>query len=198
VVSACQSNEVSKLDALLQESPLRKLDNPGCDNDNHNNNNNEDDNHDHDHDENCNNNMTSNNRSLTTPHLEFLLPNSIAKNRSQLERGKEARQRLANYVLTTDVPIAFSPLRTGRTALHTACFHGDLPFMQLVLEKLATYEDTDSLLPESYLNITCDDSGWAPIHYAALSGSTEMLEVLLAGGCDVNVITDDTHTWRER
>jgi ankyrin repeat protein len=189
VVSACQSNEVSKLDALLQESPLRKL--PG-DNDNNSNNNSEDDNDD----ENCN--MTSKNRSLTTPHLEFLLPNSIAKNRSQLERGKEARQRLANYVLTTDVPIAFSPLRTGRTALHTACFHGDLPFMQLVLEKLATYEDTDSLLPESHLNITCDDSGWAPIHYAALSGSTEMLEVLLAGGCDVSVITDDTHTWRER
>ena len=137
-------------------------------------------------------------RSLIIPHLEFLLPNSIAKNRSQLERGKEARKRLASYILSTDIPIAFTPLRTGRPALHTACFNGDLHFVQLVLEKLSCYDNSDDLLPESYLNTTCGDSGWAPIHYAALSGSTEILECLLAGGCNVTTITDDTHTWRER
>ena len=169
VVSACQSNEVSKLESLLQESPLRKL--PDED---------------------------KINRSSVIPHLEFLLPNSIAKNRSLLERGKEARLRLATYILTTDVPIAFSSLRTGRNALHTACFHGDVQFVQAVLDKLNSYDDTDSFLPDSCLNATCNDSGWAPLHYAAVSGSTEVFEALLAGGCDISTITDDTHTWRER
>ena len=186
VVSACQSNEVGKLDALLQESPLLKL-TPEEER------------------------VAVSTRTLILPHLEFLLPNSVAKNRSQLERGKEARQRLADYILSTDLPIAFSPLRSGRTALHTACFHGDLQFVQLVLEKVSSYRqndddnldddndgDDDKLLPESYLNITCADSGWSPLHYAVVSGSTDVLETLLAAGCDTSTITDDTHTWRDR
>jgi hypothetical protein len=169
VVSACQSNEVSKLDALLQESPLRKAPDE-----------------------------ETVARSLILPHLEFLLPNSVAKNFSQLERGQEARKRLAEYVLSSDVPIVFKPLRSGRTALHTACFHGDIQFLRLALDRVESYEDTESLMPESYLNLTCDDSGWSPLHYAAVSGSKEVLETLLAAGCDTSTITDVTHTWRER
>lgn len=180
VVSACQSNEVSKLESLLQESPLLKL-TP---------------------EEEKVNNIPS--RSLITPHLEFLLPNSVAKNRAQLERGKEARQKLAEYILTIDLPIVFTPLRSGRTAMHTACFHGDVPFLKLLLDRVKKYqesssssEEESSSIPESYLNITCDDSGWSPLHYAVASGSTEILELLLEAGCDTSTITDDTHTWRK-
>jgi hypothetical protein len=193
VVSACQSNEIAKLEALLQESPLRKQQNQSysqslevlgastssiAEQDNPN-----------------EGQLT---RSLIAPHLEFLLPNSIAKSRAQLNRGQEARELLASYILTSDIPIAFTPLRNGRTALHTACFLGDVHFVQLVLDKVATYEDSECLLPESYLNTTCEDSGWSPLHYAALSGSLAVVEALLCGGCKVDTITDDTHTWRIR
>jgi hypothetical protein len=182
VVSACQSGELSKLDSLLQESPLLRKQQPMYDT----------------------TMITTEELRLTRssiiPHLEFMLPNIIAKNRAQLERGKETRHRLATYIISTDLPIAFTPLRSGRSALHAACFHGDLPFVQLVLDKLTEYDDTHSysVLPESCLNGTCDDSGWAPLHYAAVSGSTDVLELLLANGCDVTTMTDDTHTWRER
>ena len=172
VISACQSNEVSKLEALIQESPLRS--NKATDDE------------------------ETVTRSSLLPHLEFLLPNAVAKNRSLLERGKDARKRLTEYILTLDVPIVLSPLRSGRTALHNACFHGDIQFVRLVLDKVATYEDTESLIPDSYLNITCDDSGWSPLHYAVISGSAEVLETMLAAGCDISTVTDDTHTWRKR
>jgi ankyrin repeat protein len=191
VVSACQSGELSKLDSLLQESPLLRKQQPMYPS--------------------SSPDTTTTTTTATTeelrltrssivPHLEFMLPNIIAKNRAQLERGKETRHRLATYILSADVPIAFTPLRSGRSALHAACFHGDLPFVQLVLEKVTEYDDTHSysVLPESCLNGTCDDSGWAPLHYAAVSGSTDVLELLLANGCDVTTMTDDTHTWRER
>ena len=174
VVSACQSNEVTKLEALLQESPLRKQQHHG---------------------------QTDQAKSIAlevATHLEFLLPNSIAKNRASLERGCEARERLADYILSFDVPIAFTPMRNGRTPLHAACFVGDVPFVKLVLEKVVTYDDKDAQLPESYLDVTCEESGWSPLHYAAVSGSQTMLETLLAGGCNVATVTDDTHTWRIR
>ena len=193
VVSACQSNEVSKLEALLHESPLRKQQQHA-----------QSDSAAGGTSESAGVSSTDGAvsdavlRSLIIPHLEFLLPNSIAKNRASLGRGCEARERLANYILSTDVPIAFTPLRNGRTALHTACFVGDAQFVRLVLEKMVTYVDKDSLLPESYLDTTCEDSGWAPLHYAAVSGSHAILETLLAGGCNTSVVTDDSHTWRIR
>eukprot|EP00980_Cylindrotheca_fusiformis_P007251 scaffold1525_cov142-Cylindrotheca_fusiformis.AAC.51 len=169
VVSACQSNEISKLEALLLESPLHKTP---------------------DEEEAA--------RSVILPHLEFLLPNCVAKNVSQLERGKEARKRLAEYVLSSDVPVVFKPLRSGRAALHTACFHGDVQFLRLVLDSVTTLEDTEALAPKSCLNLRCCESGWTPLHYAAVSGSKEVLETLLAAGCDTAAVTDDTHTWRKR
>jgi hypothetical protein len=180
VVSACQSNETTKLDGLLQESPLRKL----MDDDNKS-------------EDQTNRKKVS--TSCIIPHLEFLLPNSVAKNRAQVERGIEARLRLAEYVLQTELLLAFKPLRTGRTAIHTACFHGDVKFLQLLLDKIESYEpkEGENPLPSSVLNMTCDESGWTPLHYAAVSGSSEILELLLAKGSDLSTRTDVTHTWRE-
>eukprot|EP00533_Pseudo-nitzschia_delicatissima_P009248 CAMPEP_0116090636 /NCGR_PEP_ID=MMETSP0327-20121206/7077_1 /TAXON_ID=44447 /ORGANISM="Pseudo-nitzschia delicatissima, Strain B596" /LENGTH=1228 /DNA_ID=CAMNT_0003581933 /DNA_START=252 /DNA_END=3938 /DNA_ORIENTATION=+ len=175
VVSACQSNEIMKLDGLLQDSPLRKLM------------------------EEDNNINKTDGTDCIIPHLEFLLPNSVAKNRAQVERGIDARLRLAEYILENELSLAFKPLRTGRTALHTACFHGDVRFLQLLFDKIETYEPTEgqNSLPEPVLNLTCDESGWSPLHYASLSGSSEIMELLLAKGCDLSTRTDVTHTWRE-
>jgi hypothetical protein len=181
VVSACQSGELPKLDALLQESPLDGK--PSSDEE------------------------ESIDTSALLPHLEFLLPSSIAKNRTHLERGKETRHRLASYILSLELRLAFVRLRSGRTALHTACFQGDLPFVELVLEHLEKFLEEQRArtnasgvqrLSRDDLNGTCSDSGWTPLHYAAVSGSTDVLEVLLRAGCDIHQATNDTHTWRGR
>jgi hypothetical protein len=192
VVSACQSNEITKLDGLLQESPLRKVteDEDDTNDKSYNNNNN-------------NNGKTTNGNHLSTsciiPHLEFLLPNSVAKNRAHVERGIEARLRLADYVLHSELSLAFQPLRTGRTALHTACFHGDVRFLQLLFDKIESCEPTEgeTSIPSSFLNLTCGESGWSPLHYASISGSSETMELLLAKGSELSTRTDVTHTWRE-
>lgn len=175
VVSACQSNEIIKLDGLLQDSPLRKL-----------------------MEEDNNMNKTSGTACII-PHLEFLLPNSVAKNRAQIERGIDARLRLAEYVLQTELSLAFKPLRTGRTAFHTASFYGDIRFLHLLFDKIEAHEpkELQNSLPGSFLNLTCDESGWSPLHYASVSGSPEIMELLLAKGCDLSTRTDVTHTWRE-
>jgi len=175
VVSACQSNEITKLDGLLQETPLRKL-------------------MEEDNDE-----AGRISTSSIISHLEFLLPNSVAKNRAHVERGIEARLRLAEYVLRTELLLTFKPLRSGRTALHTACFHGDVRFLQLLFDKVDSYEpkEGNDPLPESFLNLTCDESGWSPLHYAAVSGSSEVMELLLEKGSTLSTLTDVTHTWKE-
>lgn len=159
VVSAVQSNEVTRVEALVAESPLRQKE--------------EDE--------------------IITPHLEFLLPNIVAKNRQQAERGKEARTVLAKYIFQASLPVVFTPLRTGRSALHTACFFGEIEFVRQVVDGASQKE---SVVPPSFLNTTCQDSGWSPLHYAVVSGSDDVMETLLAGGCDVKTRTNDTHTWR--
>jgi hypothetical protein len=175
VVSACQANEVTKLESLLQESPLDKVQKVG---------------------DNQAENLSA---SVITSHLEFLLPNSVAKNRAHADRGVEARSRLAEFILDMKLLLAFKPLRTGRTAFHTACFYGDVRFVELLFEKMKSYtpDENSSMRPESLLNMTCDESGWSPVHYAAVSGSSEVLELLLEQGCDVSIVTDVTHTWKE-
>ena len=62
--------------------------------------------------------------------------------------------------------------------------------MQLLLDKL----DDDKEKNASYLDARCNDAGWAPIHYAVMSGSLETLELLLAAGCAVQTTTDETRT----
>lgn len=182
VVSACQSNEVQKLKTLLEESPLTSH---------------------------ATSVATGNaidgtpppmmTMATMTPHLEFLLPHTIAKNRALAERGNEARTQLAHYVMNANLPLVFTtPLRTGRTALHTACLYGELDFVQHALARAQTWtqEGELSALPRTYLSTACQESGFAPIHYAVLSGSKVVLEVLLKAGADERTKSADTHTWK--
>jgi ankyrin repeat protein len=159
VVSACHSNEVSKLKGVLSESPLRDDDD-----------------------------FTS----LVEPHLQFLLPNCFAKNRSLVEKGKEARAALLGYILYRSVPIVFEPLRNGRSAFHTACFYGDISTVKQIVDEAKPCGGAAVTI----LNSLCQDSGWSPLHYAVLSGSLQVMENLLANGGDPKTLTKDTYTWR--
>ena len=190
VVVACQSNEVEKLVALLEESPLTLLNNTngmsaavGVDAD------------------------AAPIMTIATiiPHLEFLLPHTVAKNRASAERGNDARTKLAHFLMNTYLPMVFTtPLRTGRTAMHTACLHGELDFVQhaLTLAKIWEAQQGESnlaaVLPPNYLQLSCQESGFAPIHYAVLSGVKPVLEALLEAGADVKLKSSDTHTWKSR
>lgn len=180
VVSACQSNEVDKLTTLIDESPLTtasagdEIDGAAPPM------------------------MTM---ATMTPHLEFLLPHTVAKNRTLAERGNEARTKLAHYLMDTNLPLVFTtPLRTGRTALHTACLYGELDFVQHALTRAQTWtqEGELSALPSNYLSAACQESGFAPMHYAVLSGSKAVLETLLKIGANVRTKSVDTHTWKSR
>ncbi|KAG7366919.1 ankyrin repeat domain protein [Nitzschia inconspicua] len=173
VVSATQTNDTTKLDALLKESPLRKINQRES-------------------------SMHLSNAGVTT-HFEFLLPNTVPKNRISTERGAEARLRLAQFVLNYDVRLAFEPLRTGRTAFHTACFYGDSQFVDLVLNTTQAHETENGkvLIPDEYFNAPCVESGWTPLHYAATSCSMDVMETLLKRGCGFDVPTDATHTWKK-
>lgn len=204
VVSACQANEVSKLESLLSESPLRQP--PATKSSQHythtNTNtahstttNRQDCGSDDDDTSHAQEEAAQNLKS----HLEFLLPNCIAKTRQQVESGQKARQKLADFILDNAMPaVFFSTGRSGRTALHTACFTGDTLFLKFLLDRLSKSSGQIATLPESYLNMTCEDSGWSPLHYAVASGTNDTIEVLLEYGCDVHQRTDAGKTCRVR
>lgn len=170
VVSACQSQDIGELDNLIDESPF--IDDDEDDND-------------------------------ILPHLEFLLPYTLAKSRNHVETGKEIRCKLASYLLDEELHLAFEPMQNGRPILHSACFLGDLALVELVLDKLEHYfqahaNDKHPFLAREDLDITCADVGWAALHYATMSGSAKVLEVLLRSGCNAKAITDSILTRNKR
>ncbi|KAL3920034.1 MAG: hypothetical protein SGILL_003459 [Bacillariaceae sp.] len=162
VISAMESNDVSKLGALLDESPLRKereIDDE------------------------------SSMPSTIVRHLEFLVPNTVPKSRANAQIGSEARLRLADFVFSLDPSMAFIPLRSGRTALHTACFYDNLQFVTLVFNKAketaTDAHENDFSVPDNFLEMTCQESGLSPLQYASISCSWDVMEFLLEKGCSV-------------
>jgi len=172
VVSAATAGDGSKLKALLKESPLTADD--------------------------------KNNQE----HIDFLFPNCVAKTRDGMQKSSACRLKLAEFCLSitakrNSCSIFMSILKSGRNSIHSASFVGDNYFIQFVLEHVITSvfdDDDDDYCNEDLINwnATCRESGFAPIHYAVLSGSKEVLELLLAQeGCRVDSKTNAALTNRE-
>jgi ankyrin repeat protein len=94
---------------------------------------------------------------------------------------------------------------TGRSAMHTSAFYGDVTFFQLILDHAQHNKDPDHnkesssiIIPQHVLEMTCEDVGWAPLHYDTAIGSMELVELLLQGGANIHVLTDSILTCRDR
>jgi len=177
VVSASTAGDGPKLNTLLKESPLKAAE-----------------------DENNNN----------QEHIDFLFPNCVAKTQGEgMEKSSACRLKLAEFCLSITAKkhsfsIFMSILKSGRNIIHSASFVGDYCFIQFVLEHATTRSsnenDDDDYFNEDRINwnATCRESGFAPIHYAVLSGSKEVLELLIAQeGCCVDTRTNAALTNRE-
>ena len=133
---------------------------------------------------------SSNNSTTTTSLLlwEPLVPLIVASKHARKDMphaNAEARWLLAQHIVqetATDeqqTSLLFTIHRTdGRSVVHSACLYADVPILQLVLESASrscTAADLRSKLLEP-----CQDSGWTPLHYAALSGSIRTVETIFA------------------
>jgi hypothetical protein len=130
-------------------------------------------------------------------HIESLLPNCVAKAKDVVETGSDCRLKLADFINNNSSTAFFAiSAKTGRSSFHTACFIGDYYFVQFALERNDSSDDEDDA-DSSYLNCTCEESGLAPVHYAVLSGSRKVLDILLGYGCKVDTITDESRLSRD-
>ncbi|GIZ51698.1 ankyrin repeat domain-containing protein [Noviherbaspirillum aridicola] len=93
-------------------------------------------------------------------------PNAIEESRGDTGMIVALREEAMNvFSLLLNTPGVDIEARAfnGDTALMTACFKGNLPAVQALLEKGAEV----------------NRPGWTPLHYAAYSGSTEIVRLLL-------------------
>ena len=104
----------------------------------------------------------------------------------------------------------------GFTALHFACYFGQLEAARLLIEKGAKVDavanNATQVMPlhsaASSRNLAAarllvehgapvnarQQGGWGPIHAAAQNGDQEMVDLLLAHGADVDITNDDGKT----
>jgi ankyrin repeat protein len=59
--------------------------------------------------------------------------------------------------------------------------------VKLVTERIRKDEQE-----QNCLDLQCQDLGWSPLHYAAVAGWNDVVELLLAGGCDLRSPSDPT------
>mmetsp|Transcript_31094 Transcript_31094/g.37959 ORF Transcript_31094/g.37959 Transcript_31094/m.37959 type:complete len:1506 (-) Transcript_31094:75-4592(-) len=176
VVTACSNGDKGKLDQLLADSPFSGNGGGGGE--------------------------AESGEEDVTEHMEWLLPACVPKSYkgvgSQSERN--ARHKLALYVMTMSFSVIFQPVRNGRNdgrnALHVACQMGDVHFVKMVVDRKGAGKDQTTENLKKRLNFVCKDAGWSALHYAAASGAIDVVEVLLAGGSDVKILTDASLTSR--
>ena len=117
-------------------------------------------------------------------NMAWLLPSCVAKSRDVKPKERETRTKLGIFVIRMAFHVVFTPRQDRRSALHTACIVGDFSFVKLVTERVVKDEQKKNL------DTLCDDMGWTPLHYAAVSGWSDIVELLLGSGCDVRAHTD--------
>lgn len=134
-------------------------------------------------------------------HWEALVPLAVPKSRSL--KGSESRTMLTKYLLHEQTPnCMFAIGRNGRSGVHTACLYGDIPTLMIIFSearRVLSSEDFEDLLLEP-----CQDSGWTPLHYAAVSGNLKLVETILAASCDEDTVkimccatTNSMQTWKK-
>jgi len=210
VVTACSGGELGKLDALLSENPLKE---------NGRNNNHHSQNFDPDILREAGGRHVSPEEEINQ-NMEWLLPSCIAKvvgggrvqnNQNVVSIGQKARIKLGMFVMRMAFHVVFITGKSGRTALHIAAFAGDASFVQLVVaqnrrigesdEKVNENDNKDRgdrrKIPKRCLDVLCDDLGWSPLHFAVVGGWIDVVEELLAGGCNIHRCTEPTLTCRK-
>ncbi|BFG39447.1 hypothetical protein CerSpe_257210 [Prunus speciosa] len=103
---------------------------------------------------------------LTRKDPDFSYPPNVAGETPLYLAAERKYGRLFSEILSTCTdPNYKGP--NGRTALHAAVIYGDEEMTKEILEK------------KKDLAIKADEQGWTPLHYAALSGCTSIVEQLL-------------------
>merc|ERR1712238_643297 len=106
---------------------------------------------------------------------------------TSMNMGMETRSKLSIFVFQMCYHVVFQYDRNGRNALHCASFRGDVRFVQSVVDQneIEKKKDINKNIASNCLNMRCEDMGWTPLHFAVAGGWFDIVEVLLAGGCDV-------------
>ena len=82
--------------------------------------------------------------------------------------------------------------RSGRSALHTACWLADTVTVKAILEAANKANDQ----PILHLDDPCHESGWPCLLYAAVAGSFRCVELLLEQGASAgHNKMSEVHTW---
>jgi len=93
------------------------------------------------------------------------------------------------HLLLTTIAAAVLAATAFAGPIHTAAKTGDLAGVQAELDKGVDVDEGDDSWP-----------GMTPLHYAADEGHTEVVELLIANGADVNAKNDEGGTpldWAE-
>ena len=135
-------------------------------------------------------------------NMSWLLNSCVVKNTSN---GKgtnwlDARNRLCQFIVEMAFHVVFELKRDSKSALHHACFSGDISFVKIVVEHHEVRQKDSKLgkVKEDCLIKTCEYLGWNPLHYAAVGGWNDIVEFLLVTGCNVNLRTNPSFTCRAR
>lgn len=199
IVNACSAGEGNKLETLLSENPFR------------------DGKHQHI-DQDVLAEIGGKQQTLQeekTQTMTWLLSSCMIKNRSiekingthqssPIDNHGEARKKLTSFITQTAFHVVFTIGRNGQSALHTSSVAGDINFVRLVVQRkqyLAGNVETDKNDVEDFncvncLDILSEDLGFSALHFAAIAGWTDVVEVLLGGGCNVHIASDTSLTCR--
>lgn len=132
---------------------------------------------------------------------ESLVPLVLPKNRTL--PSAESRLILARHILQQhqQQPQCMFALQRadGRSVVHTACLYADVSLLEVILNH-DTWSSSDDPL-QSQLLVACQDSGWTPLHYAAVSGSIRTVETIFRCASNVGALctalTNPSQTWKK-
>jgi hypothetical protein len=127
-------------------------------------------------------------------HIESLLQNCVSKSKDMVEVGVDCRLKMAEFVHGHSITYFFAiSVKSGRNSVHSACLVGDYHFLQFVLERKDS-SDVDDEVEKLDIDMACHESGFSPIHYAILSGSKEVIQLLIMHGCKLETKSNPSIT----